>query len=359
MIGKDGLEYKDTGWMNVSCTKDGCFMRSGNPIKPKVRHDGILIIRCRKGDERKEKTAAWLVASAWHKEFYEGCYVIQNSSNDIHVESLVITDEKGFNKWRGRRISISKVGNDSVYVKYGVFKQTPIEGIECTINGVFRKGNDIKKVYYPFDNLGRKRSARIFYYINRKYTSRSAARVVAETWSPKVYYPDCMIMYKDGDKHNISNDNLIIASEKCYYSETKEGINEMTFEDYQRKVNRTATEALLIKGYMDTESLDDINKYIEKQIIPEFIEKLFRKGYSRYKAECLITESLSFFYDRLLANRPTATIYYYCWSKIKHFIKYKNWGIAEKYPPKQIERIVSQLKIDSLCEKYKVSKIKK
>lgn len=358
MIGKDGLEYKDTGWMNVSCTKDGYFMRSGNPIKPKVRHDGIQIIRCRKGDERKEKTAAWLVASAWHKEFYEGCYVIQNSSNDIHVESLVITDEKGFYKWRGVRASISKIKDESVYVKYGEFKQTSIEGLECTRNGVFRKGSHILKVHFPYSYSGKKWAARIYTYIDGKYTYRSAARLVAETWSPTVYYPDCMIMFKDGDRHNISNDNLIIASEDYFNSQIK-GKDKMTFEDYQRRVNRTATEALLIKDYMDNESLEGINKYIEKQLIPEIIELLHKKKCSPYKAECLVSESLYFFYERLLANRPTTTIFTYCWKNIRYFIKNKNWGNVEKYKSPKIERIISQFKIDCLCENFKVTKIKK
>lgn len=358
MTGKDGKEYKDTGWMNVSCTKDGCFMRSGNPIKPKVRHDGIQIIRCRKGDERKEKTAAWLVASAWHKEFYEGCYVIQNSSNDIHVESLTITDERGFNKWRGIRISISKKNVDSMYAKYGEFKQTSIEGLKCTRNGVFKNGPTILKVRSPYSPSGSKLMPRIFFRIDGKYTSRSAARLVAETWSPTAYYPECMIMYKDGDRHNINNDNLIIASEKYYNSQIKT-YEKLTFEDYQRIVNRAATEALLIKDYMDNESIDGINKYIEKQLIPVFIESLLKKGHPHCKAEYLVSESLCFFYERLLANRPTTTIYAYCWRKIKYFIKNKNWGKVEKYRPQKIERIISQFKIDCLCENFKVTKIKK
>ena len=47
-------EYRDTGWLNVSCTCDGRFKRGAIPKKVIYWHDEVPMLMCRDYYSRKE-----------------------------------------------------------------------------------------------------------------------------------------------------------------------------------------------------------------------------------------------------------------------------------------------------------------
>lgn len=71
----------------------------------------------------------------------------------------------------------------------------------------------------------------------------------------------------------------------------------------------------------------------------------------------LITESLSFLYEKIDANRPIYGFSRFMKASILFFIKNRTWGKVEKYRPIKIIRNVELLNFDCLCKKFRESKI--
>lgn len=303
-----------------------------------------------------------LVAKAWHPDYYEGCFVIPKDGDkkNIHVDNLEIVEPDEFYKWRGERTFDGKKPKKVDWAQYGEFKKTSIDGLECTIDGVFRKNHRVLKVNYHTDSLGRKRQAEISCNVNGSRRILSAAKIIAQTWSPNSWFDGCMIWYKDGNKHNIHSDNLILVDEKKFYNilGLKNKPEPMTFEQSYERIKRRAKEAEIALKYFETGDFSDINIYVEKELLPLVVKYTLSQGFSLSKTNVIITEVISVLYEYIMAYRPITHYYLFCQRLIRIYKKTNGFGFYERMPNPLINKNVSLLKIESLCEKYRCTKIK-
>ena len=282
----------------------------------------------------------------------------------IQPDYIQIENVEEFMSWG----KLDKKGNLSVNIRVNqdqmkeVYRPTYIEGLECTIDGKFRKNRSPLKVSFPVDTLGRKRRAVVKFKHNGKQTTFSAAKIVAQTWSPSAWFDDCYLRYKDGYKHNIHSDNLILVDEKEYFKEQGErnlAFKNVTFEQSRKSVNRMAKEAMLAKGFFDTGDFSEINRYVERQLCPELIEyALTKHSFTMGQIEYFLPELLGILYEHIYAYRPVANYTRFCRRLIREYRKNKTFGWYDRRQPSIIERQVNNLNIESLCKKFKETKIK-
>lgn len=358
MIGD--IEYKDTGWLNVSCTKDGQFKRNGIPKKVIYWRDEVPILMCRDHYSRKEIKAADLVAKAWHPDYFEGCYTIPKDGNrkNIRVDNISCVSKNDFFIYRGSLSRISRIPKNIDWSQYGVFKQTPYDGLECTVDGVFRKNGRVLTVYKPKDICGRKRRCEVRVKVGDSIRNLNAAEVVAKTWSPSTWSEDVVITYKDGDRHNIHSDNLILVDREKYYKQIGEAIGYKTvdFKKAFEAVKRKSIEATLAYNYFKTGDLTGVNEYICGDLHKSLIKYASNKFNGLSTVERIVSESISVLYDYILANRPICDFTRLCQRVIR---EYKKDGGYRYRTPTYIERDnILPNNINSLCKNYKVTKIK-
>lgn len=233
-----------------------------------------------------------------------------------------------------------------------------VNGLRCTYDGRFLYQGKRKKVIYAKKNFGNeKATARITYPLpNGKTGYIQASKAVALAW--KQYEPDFQyIIYKDGDIHNISADNLEVVSHERYVDfrmrncgHTADSVNERI-----RKLQLVIDEASMTKRYFETLDFHPINKHVEDylylclmdyckntlflgetvalDIVPECIARMF---------ECIMNGMCLYNYER------------YCKKLLLNYKKKGNFGLTGRVP-KPIEIKVSQLNLDCLWERFQKS----
>lgn len=355
-------EYRDTGWHDVSVSRDGNFKRNGIPIKVKIWHGTTPVVCCRSGVKRHEVNANLLVAKAWHPDYYEGCFIIPKDGDklNIHIDNLSVAEPDEFFKYRGERMIEKNKPKQQEWDAYGEFRKTPVEGLDCTVEGVFRKNHRLLKVHRCTDALGRKCRAKVVCNVNGVRTTLNAAKLVAMTWSPQSWTDGSMIWFKDGDKHNIHSDNLIVVSESKYYREFGNANKriQMTFEESYAKVRRRARETAIALGYFDTGDFAELNGYVEKELLPFVLRYALSNGFSMLKAKEVAGEVISLLYEWIVAYRPITDYTLFCMRLIRIYKKTGGFGFYERIPNPLVNNNVSLLNLDSLCERYKSTKMK-
>lgn len=355
-------EYRDTGWLNVSCTRDGKFKRNGMPKKIIYWHGVVPMMICRDHYSRKQMKASDLVAKAWHKEYYEGCYTIPKDGNrkNIHIDNIEIVDKKGFFNYRGKIGLNAKIPKDIDWSRYGVFKQTPYEGLECTIDGVFRKNNRLLTVYNPKDLLGRKRRCEVRCKIGNTIRRVNAAEIVARTWSPYSWSEDVVVTYKDGDKHNIHSDNLILVDREKYYKQLGKniGFKKVDFKKAFQTVKQKSVEASLAYRYFQTGDLTEINEYVSNDLYNVLMKYASGLFYGLNRVEAVVSESISILYDHILSNRPICDYTKLCKGIIRMYYRKGNANYYNRIPSNIERNNVLPINLDCLCELYQVKKMK-
>lgn len=354
-------EYKDTGWLGVSCSKDGKFMRNGKPKSIIYWHDVVPMIMCRDKYSQKWAKVSDLLAKAWCPDYYEGCYTIPKDGDrrNINIDNILCVSKKEFFLYRGDLMRQSKIPKEVDWSKYGVFKRTHIDGLDCTIDGVFRKNGRILKVYKTVDLIGRKRACTIRIKVGQTNKHLNAAKIVAQTWSHSSWFDDCMIVYKDGDKHNIHSDNLILVDEKKYYHQI--GVNaglktKVDFDKSFKKIELRYIEHEIAYNYFKTGNLDKFNEYIHNHLLKELYNYSLKLWNSAIKAQEVSLESISILYEWVLAYRPISNYTEFCKRMIRTYFKSNSFGFYLR-TPKKIDN-VSLLNLDSLCKKFQGTKIK-
>lgn len=363
MNGDMDSEYRETGWYGVSCTERGQFKRNGKNIKLKFWHGTTPTVVVRIGTlQRKERRASDLIASVWNDGYFDGCHIIPKDGDKMNLNSdnLIVVDEAQFLKYRGGKMLDAKQPPIKDWSLYGVFRKTPIEGVECTIDGIFRKNNRILTLHHKSDILGRKSILQIKCNVDGARRTFSAARIVAQTWSPQDYYEDCVIRYKDGDKHNIHSDNLVIVDAKKYFHErgVEWGCKKTNFEQSFKKIEISARESSIAYKYFKTGDLTELNEYVTKFLFNELYEYAAKDYNSRISVETMVLESISILYEYVMAYRPISLYTEFCKRLIRTYKRNGNFSFYERIPNKIVNDNVSQLNLDSLCKKYRCTKIK-
>ena len=356
-------EYRDTGWYDVLCTRDGKFMRNGRKLTLRVHYTNCtpsIAVRA-EGLRKKEKAANRLMAMAWvdgYKEEYNIIPIDGNEAN-ISIENLHFADDFEFASYRAERRKNPKAGVHDLK-KYGLFKQTPVQGLQCTIDGVFKRNNRIVPLYST------KRKGDSLLYIQYKDekgkpTQTTAARLVAQTWSADSWFEDCIVQYKDGNPKNIHSDNLILVDAHKYHQLRGQVLGKGNMCDFSRAkelVERKSKEAMIACRYFQTGNMDEFNEYVRSYLTKYASDCIDKFGHKPKLKQKVLSEVLSILYEWVLCNRPLTQYSIFVKKLIRLYMLNRNYGIYDT-PPKQIARnYVSQLNLDSLCERYKNTKIK-
>lgn len=358
-------EYRDTGWYDVECTKNGLFRRNNRNLKLKYgKHRSPYIVVKIKGTKRtKEKAGNMLIAKAWCESWFDDCCVIpiDGNQNNIHADNLHICDKDEFASYKqGRRRdpNVGYIGTD----KYGVFKETPVKGLYCTIDGTFRRNNRIVPLHRSKSHKGIDKSLRVTHNNeNGKTTTSLAARLVAQTWSPQTWFDDCVIVYKDGDFNNIHSDNLILVESHKYFVEKGRlgaKVKAYDFNKARQSVELRAKEALIALRYFQTGCMDEFNIYVKNELTPLLSDYINNFGRMPNIKQSILSEVLSILYEYVLSNRPIASYTHFCKHIIRKYMKTGRFGYYENQPNNIERSYVSQLNLYSLCERYKMTKLK-
>lgn len=356
-------EYRDTGWNGVSCTKDGKFKRNGKPIKvrnPHHRHSATIVARV-DGGKKQEINAKWLVARAWCPDYVEGCHVIQKDEdkNNVSLENLLIVGEKDFRRYQARRAAESRWGM-IIDKDEEMFKPTFIPNVECSISGVFKKNGRRIKLQERQDILGRKKTLKFYAYVDGVRRTFTAARVVARTWSETSWDENYVIQYKDGDRHNIHSDNLILVDSKEYLKSSglRLGTKKTGFEEAFNYVQRAAKESGIAYRYFQSGDFTELNDYVRTELFPSIYKHAAKYFSGREMVNELTTEVVGIMYEHVFANRPLFSYFNFCKRLIMIYYKNRDFGYYRRLPNPIIRKEVSQLNLESLCERYRETKIK-
>lgn len=358
-------DYRDTGWYNVKCTRDGKFVRNGRELKPRSSYNcSPYIVVKSKGERPKQKCANILVAMAWSGDWKEGCHIIPKDGNqsNICLDNLHVADLNEFASYKAERRKNPNAGVID-WNKYGEFKRTHIDGLECTIDGIFRRNNRI----VPLQKGRRlKKGGDGLLYIhyiepNGCWTTTTAARLVAQTWSPKMWHEDCLISYKDGNPMNIHSDNLILVDEHKFRVMQGKVLGKGNMCDFKKAcsiVERRAKEAQIAMRWFQTGCMDELNEYVRTELLVYVEDYVNSFGYKPRLKRKALAGVFSILYDWILSYRPLTNYSVFCKKLVRIYMKKNNFGVYD-IPPKPIAReYVSQLNLDSLCERYKCTKIK-
>ncbi len=241
-----------------------------------------------------------------------------------------------------------------------IYKAVPnIEELECTSEGSFRLNGKSKKVIFPHVVDGRKATARIVIMKNGKSHYYQASKLVALTW--KIGYKDGdYLSYKDGDCHNISADNLIINDKDGYYSYMRRNSihSAADVEERKRKLKIVIDEATMTLNYFESLDMSEINKHVNEYLYKCLMDYSIRTLHmgERQSLE-QVPEALARMYECIMNGMCLYNYERYCKKLLLNFKKKGSFGLTGKVP-KPIKIEVQQLNLDSLWERYKVTKLK-
>ena len=357
-------EYRDTGWNDVRCTRSGLFERNGKPIKtrnPKGRNSATIVARTGDG-KRSEINAKWLVAKAWLPDYFEGCHVIlkDDDRNNVCADNLICVDSKEFRRYQANKSALSRWGGLKDWKPKKEFRQTHIPNVECTIDGVFRKNGRTIKLQDRKDILGRQTTLKFYAYVDGKRTTFTAARVVAQTWSPSVWDDNCVIQYKDGDRRNIHSDNLVLVDSAEYLKGSGKnlGSKKTDFDTAYRYVERAAKESGIAYRYFQTGDFTELNEYVREELFPSVYKQASKYFSGRDMVDELTTEVIGIMYEHVFANRPLFCYFNFCKKLLMIYHRQRDFGYYKRLPNPIVRNNVSQLNLECLCKKYREMKIK-
>ena len=240
-------------------------------------------------------------------------------------------------------------------------KVRSVDGLEVTRDGVFRYKGKPKKAIYCHTVTGRKATVRVMIMCDSVNHYWQAAKLVAEAWLYG-YEPTDSIIYKDGDCHNISADNLQLTDDSGYdeYMRRNSVMKADTLEERKRKLQLVIDEAGMTLNYMRTLKMDDINEHVKDYLYPclmGFAMKTLQFG--EKKSMEAVPEVIGIMYEKIMDGMCLYNYERFC-KKMLHTLK-KTGRYGEYWhklcKPIQIE--VEQLNLDCLWERYKVSKQKR
>lgn len=357
-------EYRDTGWYNVECTRDGKFRRNGRLLTPRSYYvsSPSVVVKV-KGEKPKQKVANLLVAKAWHPAYVEGCFIIPKDGNsyNIHVDNLHVADLYEFASYKAERRKNPQAGAID-WSKYGEFKETSIPGLYCTIDGIFKRNNRIVPLQRG-KRVGGEEGLLYVQYIdkNGNPTSTTAARLVAQTWSPGTWDDNCFICYKDGNPNNIHSDNLILVDSHKYHVRRGHMFGKSNMCDFKRAmevVELRAKETQIALRYFQTGCIDEFNEYVKNHLEKYIYDCIGSYGNIPNRRRYILGEVLAILYDWVLSNRPLTSYSLFCRKLVRTYMRERNFGIYNITPKPIAREHVSQLNLNSLCEKYRSTKIK-
>lgn len=237
-----------------------------------------------------------------------------------------------------------------------IYRDVPgIDKLQCTEDGLFRYRYKDKKVIYARTVTGKKATARLM--IGKQYYQ--ASKLVAKTFKTG-YSDNCHIIYKDGDCHNITADNLIIGNEEEWraYMMRNSCHKADNLDKRICKLENVIKEASLTLNYFKTRDFEPINQHVRDYLYQHLIGYcLTTLHLGKLTAIEIVPDCLARMYEVILNGMCLYNYERYCKKLLLNFKKKGNFGLAGSIP-KPIEIEVQHLNLDCLCERFNVQKSK-
>lgn len=233
-----------------------------------------------------------------------------------------------------------------------------VDGLRCTVDGLFIYKGTRKKVIYAKKNFSNeKATARITYKDGSRVRYIQAAKAVAIAWKSGYDEDKHYIIYKDGDIHNIHADNLVLGSyddyvnfrmRKCWH--TADSASKRI-----KKLQLVIDEASMTKHYLETLDFKPINDHVKDYLykcLMEYCKETLHLGET--VALDIVPECLARMYECIMNGMCLYNYERYCKKLLLNYKKKKSFGFTGLVP-KPIEINVEQLNLDCLWERFKKS----
>lgn len=164
----------------------------------------------------------------------------------------------------------------------------------------YHNGRPIRVVYVYDRVKGRRGTAKICVNENKKTYYYQAAKIIAKHFKYGYDEDRDYIIYKDGNCHNIHPDNLVITDKRGYYSymQRNSGHKADDMDKRIEKLNRIIKEATLTRDFFLTRDFSEINKHIEKVLLPilnDYCRRTIHLGISTTAR--IVPEAIGVLYD--------------------------------------------------------------
>lgn len=235
-----------------------------------------------------------------------------------------------------------------------------IEGLECTYDGRFRlNGRNKKAVLYTTPRRSRATKYLVWMKDGKRY-SMQASRCVALAWLTR-YEEGDYITYRDGNPENIGADNLVLCDRKEYYEYLRRhSVHKADdIEKRKQKLRNVIEECSLTLHYFETKDMEPVNKHVTNYLYPCLMKYCIKTLYmSEIESKLIVPECIGRMYECIINGMCLYNHERYCKQLLLNYKKKGSFGITG-IVPKPIEINVESLKLDSLWERYKVTKLRK
>lgn len=232
-------------------------------------------------------------------------------------------------------------------------------GLQCSKDGKFKFNGKVKKVIFASKNYGNgKATARIILhkYQGKQTVYLQAAKAVAMTWK-RNYEESDYIIFRDGDIHNISADNLELCERSDYYEYLRRNSRYVAdnIEQRKRKLQLVIDEASMTKHYFETLDIEPINKHVNEYLyicLVQYCKETLHLG-ERIALE-VVPDCLARMYECIMNGMCLYNYERYCKKLLLNYKKNGKFGMTGEIP-KPIEINIQQLNLDCLWERFKKS----
>lgn len=208
-------------------------------------------------------------------------------------------------------------------LKEAEYRKLPFWGLSVSERGDFKRNDKPIKVRGYNEASGLRRTMSVVVASKGKRHRYNAARLVAMAWIDG-YSDDKEIFFKDGNCHNIEACNLECLKPFRYnlMMGNRRGVKKDTIDTKRKKLKSIIFEANLTLAYYDKGDFLEINKHIEKDIIPElqrYCMVQYRLG--KYRTTKIVSQVLSDLYAKIDEGCAMYSYEWWCKLQIRKLVK--------------------------------------
>lgn len=210
-----GKKYRKYPGLELAASEDGQFLnvQSWKTVTPKIHH-GYAEVRQRSNGICISFNAKRMMIELFRPEWKDEKYIthIDGNKTNLSIDNLCIGERFGMSQEQIRYVgTVANMNSDEL----SEFRMTEDKRI-----WVSRQGRVIRNfMLLDMDQLSRTSSGCIVLYLNGR--RKSLARAIYETFACRKLTEDEYVSYIDGNRKNVSFDNLRVLSKNEAFEEWK------------------------------------------------------------------------------------------------------------------------------------------
>lgn len=340
-----GKTYRVYPGFEIAASDDGEFIniKSGRTIMPKIHH-GYAEVRQRTNGMCISLNAKKVMIQLYRPEWINE-KVISHIDGDISnfaISNLCVGERFGMSKEQIEYVgTVANMNSDEM----SEFRMTEDKKI-----WVSRDGRLIRNfMLLDMDSLKKTASGSIILYVNGR--QKTLARIIYETFACRKLSEDEYVCYIDGNRRNVSFDNLCVLKKNDAFKMWKH--MHLNDKEIAKEIDRRVRETEMIVYWFATREWDKYTKYLMNEIYPHLIETGL-KYVNKQKAEIGAREVVGSLYMLISKNRVIDNYWRTAEKMMTRWIKRENTQTSEM-------KLVDKEKIDNfdvfkkIAEKYGIT----